>query len=332
LFIATFFSLFFLFGSAVTSVLLAYVILITKTKRSYTLRTILWPFKKKHTFLQNIGELIVNPFGWTIILIAIFLMLLLTLFNALLTDGWLGFISYFFSGIAAYFFSTLYLLILYYADLAEREPPHFIISLFFWGVAAALFSIIFSGLSELILGLVLPEVCLLFFATVFIAPVIEELFKLIGVLFVVFTPEVDNALDGALYGGAVGLGFAFIENWIYSTSQGISDSMSWVTLILLRGFLSTLGHMVFTGTTGAVLAWSKFKFKYWYILFVPILMIGILLHGIYNSTTFIDSIFAVVTGISLPMFVTMFLFFILFSFMLFYIISALSQWRKKKNA
>ncbi|MCC7569942.1 PrsW family intramembrane metalloprotease [Candidatus Micrarchaeota archaeon] len=327
------FSLFFATGALAVSIAFVLLFLTSKTKRKYTIRSFFFPFKKENSLVENLGAVIVSPFAWIVISICIVILFLFTLLNSIITDTSFGFISYIFSGIAAYFFSSFYLLILYYTDFHEREPPQFIISLFLWGIASALFSLIFSLILQSIFSVVLPfEICLMLIGSVGIAPLVEEIFKSLGVVLVILTPEVDNALDGALYGGTVGLGFAFIENWIYFTSQPITDSASWIFLVLLRGMLSTLGHLVFTGTTGAVLAWLKFKYKYWWVFAFPLFIIGIVLHAIFNFiATLVEAVSLHLTGCPIPIFLILFLFTILISFAVFYVASVIGEGYKNER-
>lgn len=314
-------------ASSIVSMIFAYLFMTVKTKRKYTIKDILWPFKKEYTFFENLGELIMSPFAWIMFVVSVMFLLFITFINSIVVEGMIGSFGFLASGVAAYFFSTFYLLILYYADFVEREPPHYIIHLFLWGLTAALFSLLF----ESVLSLTFPPVCLTFVGVVFIAPVVEEFFKSLGVALVVLTPEVDDVVDGALYGGAVGLGFAFIENWMYFTSQEISN-IAWVMVVVTRGLLSTVGHMVFTGTTGAVLAWAKKKFKHWYLFSVIMFLIGMVLHGTFNFiATVVESVSTSLIDFPVPVFLFSFVLILILSFGLFYTVSVLSSRRASKR-
>jgi RsiW-degrading membrane proteinase PrsW (M82 family) len=61
----------------------------------------------------------------------------------------------------------------------------------------------------------------------------------------------DEEMDGIIYAAAAGLGFATFENLFFIFDQG-------PVVLLLRGPLSTLGHVLFSAMWGASLGLSKF--------------------------------------------------------------------------
>ncbi len=325
--------LFFIFftSSLILTGLFLYFFFVSKLRRKYNIESIVWPFNKKYTNLENIGELIVSPFSLFLGLVSIIILVFIVLINSMFVQGSSGLFGFFLAGFAAYTFSILYLFMIYYADYKEREPPHFIIQLFVWGIIASLFSLFTLFLLDYLFKDIFSPELIFFVSAITMAPVVEEFFKSLGVTLVVMTPEVDDIVDGIVYGSCVGLGFAFIENWLYFTSQSIADPSIWLDYILLRAFTSTLGHMIFTGTTGAVLTWAKFKFKHWYLFFVLFMVLGIVLHSVFNfSTSVFDGILAVL-GLPLPIFVFIFIFFGLSIFLTFYIFSVLSEKRKYRK-
>lgn len=98
--------------------------------------------------------------------------------------------------IATIIFPVIYLLFMWILDLFEREPLRFIISLFLWGVASAGGAFIVNTLLGLILvllgGLIGGETGARLAAVVgtgvFIAPVVEESIKGLGVI-IMATPS-----------------------------------------------------------------------------------------------------------------------------------------------
>ena len=52
-------------------------------------------------------------------------------------------------------------------------------------------------------------------ATAVLAPVIEEIIKSAGVVVMSAHHEMNDTLDGLLYGFVVGVGFSAVENWFY---------------------------------------------------------------------------------------------------------------------
>jgi len=113
---------------------------------------------------------------------------------------------------------------LFYAYLAwsldhhEKEPPWLLVLTFLWGaVPAVIFSLFAEVLFDVPLRLVLaPEEAGLL-SVAFVAPIVEEVFKAIPLvfIFIFFRHELDGLMDGLLYGALVGLGFATTENFFY---------------------------------------------------------------------------------------------------------------------
>lgn len=81
----------------------------------------------------------------------------------------------------------------------------------------------------------------------------EESWKLLAFVPFLCLREVDEPLDGAVYGVAIGLGFATIENLLYA--QGHGD----VGLLLQRASTATLMHLAASGCAGLCLAEAKLR-------------------------------------------------------------------------
>lgn len=81
----------------------------------------------------------------------------------------------------------------------------------------------------------------------------EEAWKLLAFLPLLFLRELDEPLDGAVYGAAVGLGFATVEN-LHETA-GLAD----VGALLQRASTATLLHCACTGCLGLCLAEGKLR-------------------------------------------------------------------------
>ena len=88
------------------------------------------------------------------------------------------------------------------------------------------------------------------------APINEELYKGLGlvVIYLMARREMDNVMDGLVYGAMIGLGFQVMENVQYfmvraAEQGGAADAV--VSMFFLRVVLSGLySHMLFTGFTG----------------------------------------------------------------------------------
>ncbi|MBE7552374.1 MAG: PrsW family intramembrane metalloprotease [Anaerolineales bacterium] len=89
------------------------------------------------------------------------------------------------------------------------------------------------------------------------APLTEELAKGLGLVLILLVAhrEVDNVLDGIVYGAMAGLGFAFTENLFYFGGALIEGGWgNWAFVVLLRTIPFGLNHAFFSGVTGAGLA------------------------------------------------------------------------------
>lgn len=121
-------------------------------------------------------------------------------------------------------------------DHLEPEPPAMRWNAFLWG----------AGISVLVASFV-NEVFMASFglvaAAVISAPIIEEVMKLRGITYAAKRNHIDSPLDGAVYAGYVGLGFAAVENVIYF-SNAIEEDALGITFVV-RGLLSPLAHPYF---------------------------------------------------------------------------------------
>lgn len=155
----------------------------------------------------------------------------------------------------------LYFLVIKGTDRYEPEPLWLLAFAFFWGsVVATLTAIVGNALGEgavsLALGARSGDPLVQASTASFVAPVVEETTKGIGLLFIwglaaLKVRELDGALDGAVYGGVVGLGFTLTEDVLYVTSAGAQGGPAALTgLYILRTVFGGLGHASFTAMTG----------------------------------------------------------------------------------
>ncbi len=129
------------------------------------------------------------------------------------------------------------------------------------------------------------DIFLLLFIAFIIAGFTEELFKLLSINQTIYiTNYFEDELDGIIYTGAASMGFAFVENLIYSISSGIMTS-------LYRSFTAVPGHLFFSTIMGFYIGRSKQSKtkseKLFYYLVA--LLIGTFLHGVYD--------FIILTGV-----------------------------------
>ena len=125
------------------------------------------------------------------------------------------------------------------------------------------------------------------------APLIEETFKGIAlvVILLLFRHELDNLLDGLVYGALIGLGFAMTENILYFGAEYLANGMEGLgRLFVGRAVLDGFGHAAYTATTGAAIGWARQQYRQGVWRFVvPILGWGlaVLQHFLWNAGIFV---------------------------------------------
>ena len=154
-----------------------------------------------------------------------------------------------------------YFLVIKGTDRYEPEPFWLLTVMFFWGaVGATGTAIVGNALGEGALSLALnakPGDAILTASTAsFVAPLVEESTKGFGLIMLwglsaVWLKELDGPLDGAIYGGVIGLGFTLTEDALYVASAGAQQGAAGFTgLFFFRTVLAGLGHASFTAMTG----------------------------------------------------------------------------------
>ncbi|HEY8076919.1 MAG TPA: PrsW family intramembrane metalloprotease [Labilithrix sp.] len=152
-----------------------------------------------------------------------------------------------------------YLFFIRWVDRFEPEPWWLIIAAFIWGACfATLGGGITSSIAQAVTTAIFdlaPKNVDIVGATVF-APIFEESFKGLGVSLIALASalglrELDGPLDGAIYGGVVGLGFTLTEDILYVANQFATGGLAgFVVLVFLRTVLLGLSHCTFTACTG----------------------------------------------------------------------------------
>ncbi len=183
-----------------------------------------------------------------------------------------------------------YAAVLWWFDRYEKEPWHLIAIAFLWGAIPA---VIFSLISQIVLDTSLSELASPGWGTdlvsaSLIAPFTEEPFKglLLLLLLLAFRREIDSPLDGILYGGLIGFGFATTENFFYFLHAfGAGGVAGVVQLAGFRAFLFGLNHALFTGCTGLGIALARTSPRWAIKIAAPFLGLGagITLHAIHNA-------------------------------------------------
>jgi RsiW-degrading membrane proteinase PrsW (M82 family) len=138
-------------------------------------------------------------------------------------------------------------------DRYEPEPRSLLVLGLGWGaLVATSIALVLQALDAFVLGDQQST------TGVVVAPLTEEAAKglFIVLLLVYRRQELDGILDGIVYAGMVGIGFAFTENILYLASAYMGDNgakgglESAVGLFIVRCLFSPFAHPLFTAFTG----------------------------------------------------------------------------------
>jgi len=148
---------------------------------------------------------------------------------------------------------------IYLLDLYEREPMSLVLGALVWGAVAAT---ALSGIANEGWALVVARVGGPVFAAewtaALTAPFVEETLKAAGVvlIYLIARDEMDDVMDGFVYGAMVGLGFAIVEDVFYfiaifgGTPGGVLAGF--YVRVVSSGFY---GHVLYTGLAGIGIAY-----------------------------------------------------------------------------
>jgi protease PrsW len=145
-------------------------------------------------------------------------------------------------------------LLIYALDLYEREPVPLLVAAFLWGAVAAttLSAIGNAGWGIVVARVGGPEFASRWTAAL-TAPFVEEILKGVGVVLIVLIArdEVDDLMDGFVYGALCGLGFAVIEDVFYFIAVFGGDVGGVLEGFFVRVIASGLySHVLYTGLVG----------------------------------------------------------------------------------
>ena len=184
----------------------------------------------------------------------------------------------------------VYIMLLLWIDRYESEPLWMLATAFLWGALVAVFiAIILNTINgEIIAAATHSKQIGRNFGAVISAPIVEESAKalILLVLFLWKKDEFDGIIDGIVYAGMVGLGFAMTENILYY-GRAVQEGMGALTVIfVLRGMAAPFSHPLFTSMTGIGLGWSRQSNNGFVKLVMPVLgfMLAMLLHATWNGT------------------------------------------------
>ena len=198
-----------------------------------------------------------QPAFWVFIVILaigiLFSVVIQASFAGLTPGGWV------LSWVLLLIYAVPVFIVVYALDLYEREPLSLVIGALLWGAfAATTLSILANqGWSLVVLSL-FPFQTATQWVAALTAPFTEEILKGMGIvlIYLIARREIDDIMDGFVYGAMVGLGFTVIEDVFYFVNQFGGDVGGVLQGFFVRVVASgAYGHVLYSGLFGIGVAY-----------------------------------------------------------------------------
>lgn len=183
-----------------------------------------------------------------------------------------------------------YAWIFWWFDRYEKEPLSLLVAAFIWGaVPSIVLALIMQLLLDAPIVAISPnELTYNLLGASVAAPLTEEGVKAMAliILLVFLRREIDSPMDGLIYGGLVGLGFAAVENVFYFLGAYTSEGVTGVVLLaVLRAGIFGLNHAMYTAFTGLGVALSlEVRNKLlWPVLVFGGFTLAVIAHALHNA-------------------------------------------------
>jgi RsiW-degrading membrane proteinase PrsW (M82 family) len=192
-------------------------------------------------------------------------------------------------------------------DRYEAEPPSLLAFAFAWGAGVASFGALVvntASLQAISEAGGDPSVTVLV-----VAPVVEEALKGAAVLLIVLLRrrEFHGVVDGLVYAGMAGVGFAFVENVLY-LGRGLATGggTGLVAVFVIRCVVSPFAHPLFTAATGVALGLAARSRRASTRLLLPVagFALAVGLHAAWNFSALsgLDGFLGVYVVVQVPIF------------------------------
>lgn len=198
------------------------------------------------------------------------------------------FIIIFIAALAGILPMLAYLIFIYWLDRYEREPWWMVGLVFIWGgLGGAMFGCIINTTVISAVGMIFGPETAEWVGPVVVAPLVEEVTKIIPLFGLIFLRHFDNATDGLIYGAACGLGFAMTENFYYFYNVGTSAGLAAMGVnILVRTAFTALVHCAASASWGFFLGLGRYRHPAIRWLIVPPLgyAVAVGIHAFWNGS------------------------------------------------
>jgi RsiW-degrading membrane proteinase PrsW (M82 family) len=174
----------------------------------------------------------------------------------------------------------------FWLDRWEPEPSRYRWAALVWGASAAV--LIGAGSQFVIAAFTRSE----FWLAVVIAPLTEEFAKGLFLVLIVWLrrSQLHGVVDGVVYAGLAGIGFAFTEDVLYYSSA-LTDGgpTELAALAIVRGIFSPFAHPLFTAAIGVGLGVAVTAKSREARVLAPLLgyLVAVLLHATWNGSTMV---------------------------------------------
>ncbi len=195
-----------------------------------------------------------------------------------------------------------------WVDRLEAEPPRYLVFAFLWGALCAAVGALLLNTGFHLLLIAAHAVDADAISAVVSAPVVEETLKGLAILLIAWRRrrEFDGVIDGIVYAGMAGAGFAFSENILYlgralteAGAEGLTE------VFFLRCLMGPFAHPLFTVCTGIGigLAVSVARSSWGRLLYGVVgLTLAMVLHAIWNLSATAGTYLQVYLAFQMPIF------------------------------
>lgn len=194
------------------------------------------------------------------------------------------------------------ILYIYFKDKFEKEPIKFLFKNLALGATASIFiTLILGALMSALLPVTDDKSIFQQFLKAFIVvALVEEFSKYVIVRYVAQrNKEFNEPFDGIVYTVMVSMGFATLENILYTFQYGVETGIT-------RAFTAVPAHATFAILMGYFMGKAKFS-KNRFQLNIIGLLVATFFHGAYDFFLFIDFVPGIATGAFVSLIIGVFL-------------------------